>query len=85
MKYQKILDTKAGRDKKNGSWMEDEDLVLFVKDWAKKTGENKYSGQYIPISNINTRSDVTSYAFAQFVGKYLHSHRPELAHDEIKT
>lgn len=31
--------------------MENEDLVLFIKDWAKKIGENKYSGQYRPISN----------------------------------
>ena len=39
----------------------------------------------MPISNINTRPDVTSYALAQFVGKYLRTHRPELAHDEIET
>lgn len=41
MKYQKIPNTKAGGDKGNLSWMEDEDLVLSVKDWTKKTGENK--------------------------------------------
>ena len=45
--------------------MENEDLVLSVKDWAKKTGDSKYSGQYVPISSINTSSGVTSYAFAQ--------------------
>ena len=65
--------------------MEDEDLVLSVKDWAKKTGESKYSGKYIPISNINTRSGVTSYALAQFVDEYLRTHQPELARDEIET
>ena len=65
--------------------MEDEVLVLFVKDWAKKTGESKYSSQYMPISSINTKSGVTSYALAQFVSEYLHTHRPELANDEIET
>ena len=44
--------------------MKDEDLVLFIKDWAKKTGKSNYSGQYMPISNINTRLDIISYAFA---------------------
>lgn len=78
-------DTKAGEDKRNVSWMEDEDLVLSVKDWAKRIDENKYYDKYIPISNINIRSGVTSYTFVQFVGKYLHTHTPELARDKIET
>lgn len=65
--------------------MENEDLVLSVKDQAKKTGESKYFGKYIPISNINTRSGITLYAFTQFVDEYLCIHQPKLAHDEIKT
>ena len=65
--------------------MEDENLVLSVKDSAKKTGKSKYSGQYKLISNINTRSGVPSYSLAQFVTEYLRTHRPELAHDEIET
>lgn len=93
MKNRKILDTKAGGNFKKKiiiiiiSWMEDKDLVLSVKDQAKKkTGESKYSGQYMLISNINTRFRyINSYTLAQFVGKYLHTHRPELAHDEIET
>lgn len=39
----------------------------------------------MPINNINIRSDVTSYTFAQFVGEYLRINRPELARDEIET
>ena len=64
--------------------MEDEDFVLSVKDWAKKTGKRKYFGQYMPIRNINTRLNITSYAFAQFVSKYLLTHRLKLAYHEIE-
>lgn len=41
VKYRKFPNTKAGGDKRNLSWMEDEDLVLSVKNWTKKTGESK--------------------------------------------
>ena len=36
-----IPSIKAGSNKHNLSWMEDEDLVLSVKKWSKKAGENK--------------------------------------------
>lgn len=65
--------------------MKNEDLVLFIKNWAKKIDENKYSGQYMPISNINTKPNVTLYTFVQFVGKYLCTHQLELAYDKIET
>lgn len=54
--------------------MKDKDLIFFVKNQAKKTAENKYSGKYISISNINTRSNITSYTLAQFVGEYLYTY-----------
>ena len=38
-----ILNTKAGNQKGDLSWMDDEDLVLSIKDWAKKEGESKFS------------------------------------------
>ena len=38
-----IPNTKAGNKKGDLSWMDDEDLVLSIKDWAKKTGESKLS------------------------------------------
>lgn len=41
----KITSTKAGGDKGNISWMDDEDLALSVKDWTKRTGESEYSCQ----------------------------------------
>lgn len=41
VKYQKIPNTKAGDNKRNLSWMKDEDLVLSIKDWTKKTSESK--------------------------------------------
>lgn len=84
MKYQKIPDIKARKNKKNVSWIENKDFVLSIKDWAKKTGESKYSSKYIPISNINTRLSITSNAFVQFVSKYLCTHQPELAYNKIK-
>lgn len=65
--------------------MEDENFVLSIKDWAKKTVKSKYSGKYILISNINIRLDITLYALTQFVGKYLRLHKPELARNKIKT
>ena len=33
--------TKAGLNKHTLSWMEDEDLVLSVKEWNKREGESK--------------------------------------------
>lgn len=84
MKYWKISDTKAGKNKKIVFLIEDEDFVLSIKDWAKKIGESKYFGQYVPISRINPSLGVISYIFAQFVGKYLHIYWPNLANDEIK-
>lgn len=41
----KITSTKAGGDKGNISWMDDEDLALSVKDWARRTSESEYSCQ----------------------------------------
>lgn len=41
VKLRVILDTKAGNRKGGLSWMEDEDLVLSIKEWAKKDGESK--------------------------------------------
>ena len=38
----------------------------------------------MPIINFGTKSDVTAYALAQFVSKYLHTHQSELANDEIE-
>lgn len=84
MKYQKIPDTKIRWDKKNVFWIEDEDLVLFIKDLAKKIGENKYFGQYMPVNSINISSIITSYTPTQFVGKYLYIYQPKLANDKIK-
>lgn len=37
------------------------------------------------ISNINIRSDIISFAFVQFVGKYLYIYQPKLAYNEIET
>ena len=85
MKDRVSPNTQAGGDKKNLSWMENEDLVLSVKDWASKTGESKYFSQYESISNINMLLDITSYSLSQFVSKYLCTNRPELAPHEIDT
>ncbi len=41
VKYRVIPSTKAGSNKHNLSWMEDEDLVLSIKEWSKKAGESK--------------------------------------------
>ena len=38
----------------------------------------------MPIISFNTKSVVTAYALAQFVSKYLHIHRLELANNEIE-
>ena len=38
-----IPNTKEGNQKGDLSWMDDEDLVLSIKDWAKKEGESKFS------------------------------------------
>lgn len=37
------------------------------------------------ISNINTSSNITSYAFVQFFVKCLYIYRPELANNKIET
>ncbi len=41
VKSRVIPSIKAGSNKHNLSWMEDEDLVLSVKEWSKKAGESK--------------------------------------------
>ena len=41
VKLRVVPDTKAGNGKGDLSWMDDEDLVLSIKDWAKKEGESK--------------------------------------------
>ena len=41
VKQRVIPNTKAENKRGDLSWMEDEDLVLSIKDWAKKTGESK--------------------------------------------
>lgn len=41
VKSRVIPDTKGGNQKGDLSWMEDEDLVLSIKDWAKREGESK--------------------------------------------
>ena len=38
-----IPNAKAENQKGDLSWMDDEDLVLSIKDWAKKEGESKFS------------------------------------------
>ena len=41
MRLRVIPTTEAGYKKGDLSWMEDEDLVLSIKDWTKKMGESK--------------------------------------------
>ena len=41
VKSRTIPGTKAGLNKHTLSWMEDEDLVLSIKEWSKKAGESK--------------------------------------------
>ena len=43
IKLRIIPNTKAGNKKRDLSWMDNEDFVLSIKDWAKKTGESKLS------------------------------------------
>ena len=85
MKDRAIPSTQAGGNKRNLSWMEDEDLIFLVKEWTTKTGESKYSSQHESISSINILSGIISYSLAQFVHKYLQIHRPELAGHERDT
>ena len=42
MKSRTIPGTKTGTHKHNLSWMKDEDLVLSIKEWSKKTEESKF-------------------------------------------
>ena len=42
----KISETKAGKNKHTLSWMDDEDLVLAVRAWAKGEGDGQYSHNY---------------------------------------
>ena len=84
VKHRVIPNTKAGNNKSGLCWMEDEDLVLSVKDWIKKTGESKCP-ILILIIIINMELGITSYSLAQYVGEYLHKYRPELAPNEIDT
>lgn len=81
MRYRVIPSTMAGGHKTNLSWMEDEDLILSVKDWAC---ESKYYGQCRPTSNVKILPGLTSYLLARFVGEYLLTHH-ELAPYEIDT
>lgn len=37
-----IPNTKARNQKENLSWIDDKDFILFIKNWAKKKGENKF-------------------------------------------
>lgn len=46
--YRTIPETKAGSHKHNLTWMEDEDLVLSVKEWARSLQD----GMYFFLSNI---------------------------------
>ena len=39
----KISSTKAGKNKHTLSWMDDEDLVMAIKSWAKGEGDGKCS------------------------------------------
>ena len=48
MKTQKIPCTKAGKDLHVISWMKDEDFILSVKEWIRKTGESKNNCFIIP-------------------------------------
>ena len=41
---------RAGNKKGDLAWMEDEDLVLSIKDCSKKTGESKYLYKLIGLS-----------------------------------
>lgn len=38
----------------------------------------------MPISNINTSLNKTSYTFTQFIGKYIYRYQPKLANNKIK-
>lgn len=44
--------TIAGTTKHTLSWMEDENLVLSVREWGKRTGESKVNHQSLPINSI---------------------------------
>ena len=41
VKIRVMPNTKAGNRKGDLSWMDDEDLILSIKDWAKQEGESK--------------------------------------------
>lgn len=64
--------------------MEDEDLILSVIEWSRKTGESK-SNYFIMSNNVNNIIGITSYSLALFVSKYLRTNRPELASEELDT
>lgn len=64
--------------------MEDEDLILPVIEWSRKTGESK-SSYFIMSNNINNIIGITSYSLALFVSKYLRTNRPELVSEELDT
>lgn len=59
--------------------MEDEDLVLSLKEWSRKAGESKVNHLCVPINIINKIIGIASYSLAQFVNEYLRTNRPELA------
>lgn len=51
---------------------------------AKRIGESKYFGQYMPINSINISSIIISYTPMQFVSKYLYIYQPKLANNKIE-
>ena len=51
VKTQKIPYTKAGKHLHVVSWMEDEDLILSLKEWSRKTGESK-NNYFIMSANL---------------------------------
>lgn len=64
--------------------MEDEDLILSVIEWSRKTGESK-SNYFIKSNNVNNIISITSNSLALFVSKYLRTNRAELASEELDT
>lgn len=58
-----LLDKKAGGNKRNVSWMEDEDLVLVCE---------RFKCQLVILI-------LTSYAFAQFVKEYIFQNKCAIA------
>lgn len=49
--------------------MKNEDLILFIKEWSKKVGENKANDKSLLINIVNKLMDITSYSLAQFINR----------------